>query len=262
MRVAVVGHLEWVEFARVPHVPAAGEVVHAGATWEEAGGGGAVAAVQLARLAGTASLFTALGDDELGRRARGRLEQLGVEMHVAWRERPTRRALTFVDDAGERTITTLGERLAPAGADDLPWELLEAADAVFFTAGDAGALRAARAARVLVATPRARVAEPIPLDALVYSAGDPVELAAAGELAPRAQLVVVTRGAAGGTWADGAGTRGTWTAAELPGAVVDAYGCGDSFAAGLTGRGPNERQLTGTPTTPGSVRPGPSAAAT
>ena len=32
--------------------------------------------------------------------------------------------------------------------------------------------------------------------------------------------------------ADGAG--GEWAAAEVPGPVVDAYGCGDSFAAGLT----------------------------
>ena len=28
-RVAVVGHVEWVEFARVPRLPAAGEIVHA-----------------------------------------------------------------------------------------------------------------------------------------------------------------------------------------------------------------------------------------
>ncbi|MEA2297788.1 MAG: ribokinase [Solirubrobacteraceae bacterium] len=271
MRVAVIGHVEWVEFARVAHVPLAGEVVHAGETWEESAGGGAVVAVQLARLAGGASLYTALGEDELGRRARRRLEGLGVVVHAAPRRLPTRRALTFVDDAGERTIATLGERLAPRGDDDLPWELLEAADAVFFTAGDAGALAAARAARVVVATPRARTpnAAAVPLDALVYSAGDPVELAAAGALAPSAALVVVTQGARGGTWASAGGGQGAWAAAPLPGPVVDAYGCGDSFAAGLTyglgagagienalalaarcgatcltGRGPYGRQLT------------------
>ncbi|HKP91615.1 MAG TPA: PfkB family carbohydrate kinase, partial [Thermoleophilaceae bacterium] len=62
---------------------------------------------------------------------------------------------------------------------------------------------------------------------------------------------------------------GKWAAAPLPGPVADAYGCGDSFAAGLTfaladgrgtddalelaarcgaecltGHGPYERQLT------------------
>ena len=68
-RVAVVGHVEWIEFARVPHLPAPGEIVHATESWQEAGGGGAVAAVQLAKLAGGRDFFTALADDELGRRA-------------------------------------------------------------------------------------------------------------------------------------------------------------------------------------------------
>ena len=40
MRVAVVGHVEWIEFARVERMPAAGEIVHASDAWEEPGGGG------------------------------------------------------------------------------------------------------------------------------------------------------------------------------------------------------------------------------
>ncbi|MCW5808134.1 MAG: ribokinase, partial [Deltaproteobacteria bacterium] len=67
MRVAVVGHVEWVEFLRVDHVPAAGDIVHARAELAVAAGGGAVAAVQLARWAGACTFYTALGDDELGR---------------------------------------------------------------------------------------------------------------------------------------------------------------------------------------------------
>ena len=51
-RVAVVGHVEWIEFARVPHMPTPGEIVHATEWWEDVGGGGSVAAVQLAKLAG------------------------------------------------------------------------------------------------------------------------------------------------------------------------------------------------------------------
>ena len=54
MRLAVVGHVEWVEFLSVPHLPAAGEIVHATDSWAEPGGGGAVAAVQLAKLGGAA----------------------------------------------------------------------------------------------------------------------------------------------------------------------------------------------------------------
>ena len=36
MKIAVVGHVEWVEFARVEHVPKPGEIVHASETWAEA----------------------------------------------------------------------------------------------------------------------------------------------------------------------------------------------------------------------------------
>src|SRR5438270_125970 len=60
VRVAVVGHVEWIEFVRVERVPLQGEIVHALETWEEAAGGGAVAAVQLARLNGSVEFFTAV----------------------------------------------------------------------------------------------------------------------------------------------------------------------------------------------------------
>ena len=153
----MVGHVEWVQFARVDHVPRAGEVVHAREPFEEPAGGGAVAAVQLARLAGEAVLLTALGEDEHGRRSVARLDELGVEVRASWRRAPTRRATTLVDDAGERTITTFGPRLDPLGGEaEGGWDALRDLDAVYFTAGDEAALRAARSAsRVLVASPRA-----------------------------------------------------------------------------------------------------------
>ena len=72
VRVAVVGHVEWVEFVRGDHVPAAGEIVHATDSFEEPAGGGAVAAVQLARMAGDSTLVTALGRDDLAERSRER----------------------------------------------------------------------------------------------------------------------------------------------------------------------------------------------
>ena len=155
MRVAVVGHVEWCEFVRVERVPARGDIVHSGERWEEPAGGGAVSAVQLARLAGEADLYTAFGDDELGRLARERLEALGVRVHASVRDEPTRRALVFVDDDGERTITVLGDKLRPRGGDGgLPWERLADTDGAYFVSGDVEALRAARRARVVVATPR------------------------------------------------------------------------------------------------------------
>src|SRR5581483_8053440 len=100
MQLAVVGHVEWVEFARVDHIPGPGEIVHALETWEEPAGGGAVAAVQLANLAGSCLLFTALADDELGRRSRAELEAHGVTVHAARARGPQRRALTHVDETG------------------------------------------------------------------------------------------------------------------------------------------------------------------
>jgi ribokinase len=237
LRVAVVGHVEWVEFARVEHVPAPGEIVHASETWQEPAGGGAVAAVQLARLAGDCLFLTALGDDELGRRAARELAELGVRVEAAWRPEPQRRAFVHLDATAERTITVIGERMGPHGDDPLPWGELEQVDAVYFTAGDADAVHRARAARHLVATPRAKevlAVAHVELDVLVCSSRDPGERYAAGELEPPPRFVADTAGAAGGslTTADGTATR--WLAAPLPGPPVDAYGAGDSFAAGLT----------------------------
>jgi hypothetical protein len=117
MRVAVVGHTEWVWFGTVDRIPAAGEIAHSSDDWEEPGGGGAVAAVQLAKLGGSCDFLTALGTDGLGDRAARELAALGVDVHAARRDDPTRRALTLVDPAGERTITTLGRRLAPSSDD-------------------------------------------------------------------------------------------------------------------------------------------------
>src|SRR5205814_1766171 len=118
----------------------------------DAAGGGAVAAVQLARLAGNCTFYTALGDDEMGERSRARLEELGVRVEAAIRAgQETRRGFTYLDDAHERTITVIGKRLQPHRSDDLPWDELRDTDAVYFCAGDPEALRAARAARSVTA---------------------------------------------------------------------------------------------------------------
>jgi ribokinase len=237
MRVAVIGHVEWIQFVRVARMPAAGDIVHARDAWEEPGGGGAVAAVQLARLAGECRFFTALGDDALGHRAHAELTALGLDIAASFRPQPQRRAFTHIDDLGERTITVLGERLTPLAADPLPWDELADCDAVYFTAGDVDALRLARRARTLVATsrivPLLRAAA-VELDAIVGSAHDPAERYVTGDLEPPPQLIVRTTGSAGGSYERADGIRREYPATPLPGPVVDAYGCGDAFAAGLT----------------------------
>jgi len=124
---------------------------------------------------------------------------------------------------------------------------------------------------VIVASPRARHAlgHGIPIDALVLSGADGVELEAAGPARGEAGLIAVTEGGRGGSWELRSGERGRWEPAPLPGDAVDVFGCGDSFAAALTyalgagmppaqafglaaragatcltGRGPYERQLS------------------
>jgi ribokinase len=247
VRAAVVGHVEWIDFIRVEAVPRTGEIIHASEAWSEAAGGGAVAAVQLANLGCETSFFTALGDDELGRRARSELEAKGVRLHVSWVPEPQRRGVTYVDDGGERTITVIGEKLRPRGGDEsLPWEELHRCDCVYFTGGDVEALRKARHARIVVATAReletlARAG--IELDALVASARDEGEHYEPGELDPPPRCFVATSGALGGWMQPG----GPFEAARPPGPIEDTYGAGDCFAAGLTfalGRGDEPRDAT------------------
>jgi ribokinase len=237
-RVGVVGHVEWMTFAVVDRVPPAGAIAHARETFAVAAGGGAVAAVQLARLAGSALLLTALGDDAAGASAGAELTDRGVEVRAARRgDRRTRRGWCYVDEAHERTITMLDPRVVPHGADSLPWERCADLDAVYVTGGDADAVRHARRARVVVAT--ARAAQPlraasIGVDVLIASGSDPGEQLDPASLDPEPELVVLTAGGEGGTWRARGGASGSWPAAAPPGPPVDAYGCGDAFAAGLT----------------------------
>ncbi|HET6548863.1 MAG TPA: PfkB family carbohydrate kinase, partial [Solirubrobacter sp.] len=154
--------------------------------------------------------------------------------------------------------------------DDLPWERLEGAAAVFVSGADEAAMRKARRAKLLVATPRAAsTLKGIEIDALVGSGKDRLEQLDPDALDPPPKLIVTTAGKEGGTWQAGEQRHGEFHAAELPGPLVDAYGAGDTFAGGftyalgsgreidealkfaaraaaanLTGRGPYEGQLT------------------
>jgi ribokinase len=235
-RVAVVGHVEWVDFAVVPRLPRPGEILHVHEFWDEAAGGGAVAAVQMAKLTGGSLFFTALTGDRLGKGTSGQLERQGVTVHAGAREGIQRRGFVYLTDDGERTITILGERLVPQRDDALPWDALDGVGGVYFTGGDAAALQAARRADVIVATPRAGNAlreAGVAVDVLVHSGRDKDEEMDPAELDPPPRTVVTTLGAKGGRW-DGAAGTGTWEPLPLPGPIVDEYGAGDSFAAGIT----------------------------
>lgn len=222
MRCAVVGHVEWCDFALVPHVPEAGAIVQGEPVLSVPAGGGAVVARQIARLNGQCEFFTALGDDELGHRAVRELAELGLDVH-AQHFGSTRRGWVHVDESGERTITVVGDKLRPRGP--LPFDRY---DLVFFVAGDTEALRSARSATYLAATmrelPTLREGG-VHIDLVVGSAND------AGETwdgSVDAAIVAMTDGAHGGT---ANGVR--WQAVSPPGPIVDAYGAGDSTGAAM-----------------------------
>jgi ribokinase len=236
-RLAVVGHIEWVDFIPVQRLPEPGQVVHAQGAFTRAAGGGGVVAVVLSELGAEVDFFCALGEDAHGHAAAEQLRDRGVRVHVAWRAgKPTRRAVTMLERGGERTIVTIGERLEPQGSDGLDWERLRGAAGVYFTAGDRAALAHAMQAGVVVASPRGRGAlEPVPdrpIDALVFSASDHDEATWARRLAGCARVLVETHGPRGGVWRGE--SEGSWRALAPRGEAIDSYGCGDSFAAGFT----------------------------
>ncbi|HTU94309.1 MAG TPA: PfkB family carbohydrate kinase [Solirubrobacteraceae bacterium] len=234
-RVAVVGHVEWVQFLRVERLPAAGEIERAERESTHAGGGAVVAAAVLAEHGAEVEFFGAVGSDQIGSDAVRELTERGINAHVARRPGPTREVLTLLDSRGERTILPIGERLQPEGADQLAWDRLSSVDAVYVTAADQDALERARAARVLVATPRLRERLDRPdvyIDALIFSASDEAEVSWARRLESDTRLMVATEGGDGGRW--WGESEGRWQAVPPPGPIRDSYGSGDSFAAGVT----------------------------
>jgi ribokinase len=254
-RVAVVGHIEWVDFVSLPRYPGEGELLAADQWSARVGGGGGVAAGVLADMGAEVDFFLALGRDSNGQAAVDQLSERGVRTHVAWRDTMTRRAITYLTSGGERTIITIGERLETVSDDDLDWDRLRSADGVYFTAGDPGTLLHAREARILTASPRGRdglrtdppersgpgsepahrdalKSEPPRLDALIFSEEDADEREWAHGIEDRADLMVATEGDRGGHW--WGASEGRWETVAPEGPIKDAYGAGDSFAAAFT----------------------------
>jgi ribokinase len=224
-RVAVIGHVEWVTFARAPFVPLPGQIVHLEDPLDQPGGGGAVSAVALARMGAEVTFYTALGRDVPAAEA---LEAFGVRVCAARRDRGQTRVLALVDPAGERTLYVIGENDHPTADDPLPWDELAGMDGVYFTGQDPRTVGLARAARVLVVTARrfeSLVASGVEADALVGSRTDPGEQFDLDRLARPPAHVIVTDGARGGTGYD---------AVPPPGPVIDTYGAGDTFVSGVT----------------------------
>ena len=235
LKIAVVGHIEWVTFLSTDNLPQAGLIGHANKVIEEPAGGGAVIALELARLTkGRVDFFTSLGRDSYGKYAVKKLKKLGLNINVAWRNQPTRRAISMVDSLGERAITVIGDRLQPIAKDALPWNQLQNYDGVFVTATDSEGLQKCREAAFLAATPRIGLKTiqkaKIQIDTLIGSGLDPDEHVPQNFLNPQPKFQIATEGELGGyVW-----PGGRYKAFPLGKQLIDAYGCGDTFAAGVT----------------------------
>ena len=234
--VAVLGHVEWVTHALGPP-PAPGAIVDLVDPIAEPAGGAGVAAAAAARLGARVTLFTALGDDPSARRARDGLTARGVEIHAAARTAPQTPVLSITHADAERTILVVGARLQPSASDDLPWTLLARSDGAYYAGEDPEVLVRARAARHLVVSAR-RIADivraRVRADVVVGSADDPDEDPSAlpAELMP--DVVILTDGARGGRMIARGRPSRDYTPITPPARAIDTYGCGDSFAAGVT----------------------------
>jgi ribokinase len=238
MRIAVIGHVEHITLGRVPAVPRTGEIAHLESPRSFPGGGGGIAFFQLTRSGAEVLLYTAVGDDDAGAQVRERLSRTGARIFAAQRRQPHTRDLVMITPDGERTIVVVGEPLHPERGDPLPWEELASCDAAYFTAQDPAAIRAARAARLLVVTARRRPAllrSGVRADVVVGSALDPREACTLDDFPgpQKPAALALTAGAAGGTIHAAEGSQPFPAPPRRPDGG-GAYGAGDSFAGALT----------------------------
>ncbi len=234
LKFAVIGHIEWINFIKVDQLPKPGLISHSQKSLEYPAGGGAVIAKKLRELTnGEVHFFTALGNDYYGNQSLNILENMGIKLHVAWSDKPTRKGFSVIDSEGERSITIIGERLAPSHKDNLDWSILNNMDGIFITAADKEIFKKSRIAKTLCTTPRVGLEiineSGIFLDALIGSNLDPGEFFSLNELKLMPKFVIKTEGENGGIIFPG----GRYKAIENKKIKVDSYGCGDSFAAGI-----------------------------
>ena len=234
LKFAVIGHIEWINFIEVDQLPQPGLISHSKRSLEYPAGGGSVIAKRLSELTNSkVHFYTALGHDFYGKQCLNILENMGIKLHVAWRDQPTRKGFSLTDSEGERSITIIGERLSPNHNDDLDWNTLNEMDGIFITAADKELLKKSRFAKTLCMTPRVGLnminESGILLDGLIGSNLDPGEYFSLNELKLKPKYVIKTEGENGGIVFPG----GRYKAIKNKKNNVDSYGCGDSFAAGI-----------------------------
>tara|TARA_Y100001968_G_scaffold261844_1_gene249831 strand:+ start:168 stop:1019 length:852 start_codon:yes stop_codon:yes gene_type:complete len=235
LKMAVIGHIEWMKFLSVDELPKPGRISHSKYSFDAPAGGGALTALEMQRLTNEpVHFFTALGKDSIGEMCYKELVRLGLVLHVAWRESSTRTGISFVDSNGERAITVIGERLQPTSKDKLPWEELHSFDGIFISATDSETIELARKAKLIATTPRIGIKTinnaNVRLDLLIGSGLDPGEKYEPKDIQIMPSIRIATAGSSGGEYWPG----GKFQAVKLKSEVLDTYGCGDKFAAGVT----------------------------
>ena len=231
---AVIGHVEWINFLKVDQLPNPGVISHSRKSLEYPAGGGSIIAKILSELnLNQIHFFTALGNDDYGDKCLKILSSMGIKLHVAWRDKPTRRGFSLIDSQGERAITVIGERLAPNCGDNLDWSIFKKMDGIFITASDSEIFKMARSASILCTTPRVGLdtinKSDVLLDGLIGSNLDPSETFSFSELSHKPKYTIKTEGENGGIIFPG----GRYKAFKNKKLKIDSYGCGDSFAAGI-----------------------------
>ena len=234
LKFAVIGHIEWINFIEVDQLPKPGLISHSKKSQEYPAGGGSVIAKRLRELTNSeVHFFTALGKDFYGNQCLKILENMAIKLHVAWRDKPTRKGFSLIDSDGERSITIIGDRLAPTHKDNFDWSILNDMDGIFITAADKEIFQNSRVAKTLCTTPRVGLnvinESGIFLDVLIGSNLDPGEAFSLNELRFKPKFVIKTEGDKGGIVYPGGRYKATLNKKNM----VDSYGCGDSFAAGF-----------------------------
>jgi len=215
-------------------LPKPGVISHSEKSIEYPAGGGSVIAKTLSELTNNqVHFFTSLGNDYYGEQSFKILSNYGIRLHVAWRDKPTRKGFSLIDSNGERSITVIGERLAPTYKDNLDWNIFEKMDGIFITASDSEIFKKARIADSLCTTPRVGLntinKSNVFLDGLIGSNLDPGEVFSLSDISIKPKLIIKTEGENGGILYPG----GRYEALINTKQKIDSYGCGDAFAAGI-----------------------------
>jgi len=252
-KIVVIGSINMDVSLQVPHIPQVGETILAKAMKKSGGGKGANQALTIARLGGTISFISRVGDDDAGHSLYQELDSANINMEgvVTDKTQPTGMASIYVSDSGDNNIVVYsGANFAIdkeqidqyrgliAGADycvmqlEVPLNTIEYAVDICVEEGVCIILNPAPA-RTLSPELLRKISYIVPNETeLQVLAGnnDPMEEQAQALLALGVKHVIVTRGRSGSMLINGNGIR-SFPSIQVD--AVDTTAAGDSYVGGL-----------------------------